>query len=469
MIVLDKKGNSVILDDKKKKRKTVYPKNRLKIIGQDKSLQVNGKILYSNLDDTLYVYSTNTEVINVINSDEPLQTGLQVIFSSDVINTEVIPMQIMIKDTEYTLNKGVHSFPISEIGEYYDFDGDGVYDNLNLRYQIMNRFECSCTSISFNYKPISTDFIDLRVECENVIELNLGKQFIINESVSDVMLEFNGKIINYAGTDEYTISKLQSAFNGIINVGVEQFGEDDTIVFNIEPIYRYLLFNDDVVKINNTNLIIKRNDLSDMESMFDKCGQYVVEIKSFPDTSNVSNMHDAFINLNNIKSFDIAKTLNTSSCTDMSGMLAYANKLESIDVSGWDVSNVTNMQNLFRDNYSLKEIKGIENFNTSNVTSMSYMFYNCSGLTSLDLSGWDVSNVQYMFCNCSGLQTLNLSGWDFSYLYLNQNRYWNMLRGVNPTITIILGDITQTNLNDFNKICVQSGLSSHKLIYNIID
>jgi len=40
------------------------------------------------------------------------------------------------------------------------------------------------------------------------------------------------------------------------------------------------------------------------------------------------------------------------------------------------------------------------------------MFYNCSGLTSLDLSSFDTSKVttmQHMFYNCSGLTTIYVS------------------------------------------------------------
>jgi surface protein len=48
---------------------------------------------------------------------------------------------------------------------------------------------------------------------------------------------------------------------------------------------------------------------------------------------------------------------------------------------------------------------------------MGMMFYNCKTLTSLDLSGWNTSNVTNMnaiFYGCLSLQKLNLSGWDMS-------------------------------------------------------
>ena len=55
--------------------------------------------------------------------------------------------------------------------------------------------------------------------------------------------------------------------------------------------------------------------------------------------------------------------------------------------------------------------------NTIKVTNMNDMFWDCRGLTSLDVSGWDTSNVtsmNQMFKNCTKLETLDLSGWDTS-------------------------------------------------------
>ena len=44
---------------------------------------------------------------------------------------------------------------------------------------------------------------------------------------------------------------------------------------------------------------------------------------------------------------------------------------------------------------------------------MSWMFYNCSALTYLDLSGWDTSNVnniRNMFYACRALKTIRMVG-----------------------------------------------------------
>ena len=61
---------------------------------------------------------------------------------------------------------------------------------------------------------------------------------------------------------------------------------------------------------------------------------------------------------------------------------------------------------------ALEEIEGIANLNTSEVNDMRYMFYGCSSLTSLDLSGFDTQKVKYMddmFRNCKNLKTIFVS------------------------------------------------------------
>ena len=66
----------------------------------------------------------------------------------------------------------------------------------------------------------------------------------------------------------------------------------------------------------------------------------------------------------------------------------------------------------FQDCTSLTTINGIENLNTEDVTDMRYMFYNCSFLTTLDLSGFNtakVYNMSYMFFGCSELTTIYAS------------------------------------------------------------
>ncbi|AWM74318.1 hypothetical protein DKL56_07270 [Lactobacillus apis] len=98
-----------------------------------------------------------------------------------------------------------------------------------------------------------------------------------------------------------------------------------------------------------------------------------------------------------------------------SGLFSSLPKLEKIDLTNVDTSNVTNMDNLFAFCSGLKEIDGLTD--TANVTSMGAMFYGCSSLTNLDLSHFNTSKVTCMismFNGCSSLTKLNLNNFDTS-------------------------------------------------------
>ena len=92
-------------------------------------------------------------------------------------------------------------------------------------------------------------------------------------------------------------------------------------------------------------------------------------------------------------------------------------KFKYIDISEWDVSNVTNMSHMFYVCKELKSVGDLSDWDVSNVTNMSSMFLTCVELESIgDISKWDVSNVtnmSYMFYMCRSLNQ-NLSNWDVS-------------------------------------------------------
>ena len=106
----------------------------------------------------------------------------------------------------------------------------------------------------------------------------------------------------------------------------------------------------------------------------------------------------------------------TSCCCMMGDISSSCASLISIDTTGWDTSNVTDMNSMFYDCHRLKTLD-VSKFNTSNVTNMTHVFYGCNALTNLDVSKWDtgnVTNMNYMFYDCNKLKTLNVSNWDTS-------------------------------------------------------
>ncbi len=118
-----------------------------------------------------------------------------------------------------------------------------------------------------------------------------------------------------------------------------------------------------------------------------------------------------FYNYDELKQIEGLEFLNTSEVKDMSWMFSDCSGLPSLDLSHFNTQNVTNMGRMF---YRCSDLTSLDvkNFNTQNVTDMSGMFSDCSGLTSLDVSHFNTQKVIYMnwmFSGCSGLTSLDLS------------------------------------------------------------
>ena len=116
----------------------------------------------------------------------------------------------------------------------------------------------------------------------------------------------------------------------------------------------------------------------------------------------------------NCTEYNLAK-LDMSKVTSMEAMFRNNPKLTNLDVSGWNTSNVTNMDSVFEDCTSLKNIVGLADWNTAKVEDMYGMFENCMSLQKLtDISGWNtakVSNMNLLFAGMSNLRELDITNW----------------------------------------------------------
>ena len=150
---------------------------------------------------------------------------------------------------------------------------------------------------------------------------------------------------------------------------------------------------------HDSNIVVKSVDelRKIIEDRYDKLGTGTKE--------NPIDFND--IDVSNLDSF----------CNDKGKGIFQETQFKYIDISDWNVSNVTNMSGVFWGCLELKSVGYLSNWDVSNVTLMRAMFSYCSKLKSLgDISGWDVSNVtdmNSMFYSCESFNQ-DISGWDVS-------------------------------------------------------
>lgn len=132
--------------------------------------------------------------------------------------------------------------------------------------------------------------------------------------------------------------------------------------------------------------------ISIISDKVDKCkasGNDTLDLSDI-DISSITNMSNLFYNIANASNNSFLK-----------------NDIKTINVTGWDTSNVKEMEFMFRGVDGIIKIIGFETWNTNNVTSFREFFCHCSELTSIDgIENFKFNNctdIAYMFAHCNSL------------------------------------------------------------------
>ena len=134
-----------------------------------------------------------------------------------------------------------------------------------------------------------------------------------------------------------------------------------------------------------------------------------------------------FYSCENLTKIEDIENLNTQNVTDMSYMFYRCDGLTSLDVSNFNTQKVEDMSEMFSVCSGLKSLN-VSHFDTQNVKNMNSMFYSCKRLTSLDVSNFNTQNVtdmRYMFSWCEGLNSLDLSKFDTQNVEYMNNMFWS--------------------------------------------
>ena len=142
------------------------------------------------------------------------------------------------------------------------------------------------------------------------------------------------------------------------------------------------------------------------------------------------------------------ENLNTSNVTDMSLMFYRCSGLTSIDVSNFNTSNVTNIWGMFIGCEALTNLD-VSKFNTSKVTNMGSMFSDCKALANLDVSNFNTSNVTdmgSMFSGCEALKKLDVSKFNTS----NVTDMGSMFSGCKALTNLDVSKFNTSNVTDMS-------------------
>ncbi|EHK9937657.1 BspA family leucine-rich repeat surface protein, partial [Enterococcus faecium] len=162
-----------------------------------------------------------------------------------------------------------------------------------------------------------------------------------------------------------------------------------------------------------TNKEIKVLD-TDWSNLFKDSKATTIDMRGF-DVSNVTNMNSLFRACSSLTTLEVSNW-DTSNVINMESMIQDCAKLTTLDVSKWDTSKVTNMRRLFIRCSNLTNLD-VSKWDTSKVTDMYGLFSDDPQLSALDVSNWNtskVTNMDYLFENCTSLTSLDLSNFDTS-------------------------------------------------------
>ena len=319
---------------------------------------------------------------------------------------------------------GITDVTITDNGDHpwqkLDLKADGM-DNLGFTIP-----EDSKGLMSGNYhKPGSSS--------ETVIRFNVSKPILLTSQIL-VSSEENKTLFDFYvdNNKELSISgKKQTEYKVLLSVGEHSLrlvykkgnrsdaNADRAFLYNLKTSVTIDDYVADYESSNNT-LTFKKVTSNNIESL-DLNHAVIVNKPTVGDMCRLLG-----INSTAIKSVVFDKSFKTYAPTSLYGFFRGLTKLETIkDLKYLKTEQVTNMSYMFSDCSALTSLD-LSNFNTAKVRDMSYMFYRCSALSSLDLSNFNtaiVSDMSLMFGSCSTLSSLDLSNFytkevrDMSYMF----------------------------------------------------
>ena len=277
----------------------------------------------------------------------------------------------------------------------------------NVEKPILFSFKYLISADSFNYVIITLN--GKQLDCIYGTDQKVNKS-ILNKGKYTLNLSYYTSLIGYEGADRAFIYDLK------------------TETFNPDYVAEYDSTNTTLTFKKNTSDNQENLDLSRIAMVNNECTVKDMCVSLGIETTAIKNIvfDESFktyapTSLNNffkdskaLETISGFEYLNTANVANMSYMFYGCSALKSLDLTNFNTENVTDMKSMF-DGCSALTSLNLTNFNTAKVTDMRYMFYGCSSLTSLDLTKVNtakVTSMYQMFYGCSALKSLDLTNFN---------------------------------------------------------
>ncbi|MCI8567872.1 MAG: BspA family leucine-rich repeat surface protein [Bacilli bacterium] len=230
---------------------------------------------------------------------------------------------------------------------------------------------------------------------------------------------YEGKIVVIASLDEpLNMNNMMISRFNLLEDGELDYENDNFEFFKDS---HQIIFEEKINPIEGVEAVdLSKNETGSVVAYVDRSNpdNIVTHIQAngtilFPE--NCYNFLGTFDNLTAIIGLE---KINTSYVTDMMQMFTGLKNITSLNLSGWDVSNVTNMENMFSDTAMINNLD-LSNWKFSTNTVFDGIWHYINSLheiETLNLSGWDVHNIDVkdLLINLLGNNfngNLNLSNW----------------------------------------------------------
>ena len=137
-----------------------------------------------------------------------------------------------------------------------------------------------------------------------------------------------------------------------------------------------------------------------------------------------------FAYFENLNSIDLS-LFDTSKVSNMTSMFEGIRNTNTINISSFSSENLTTTTNMFKNCQNLNNIIFGSSFTTKKVTDMSYMFSGSQNINSLDLSNFSsdsLTNVEGMFSGCQNLRSVKIGS---NFTLNNVTSLYRMFYGTN--------------------------------------